>query len=158
MAFCAEKECIYILTQTHTHTHTHSHPGSLAERTRLRIRQHFPTTPRKLQDFSPLLSSPPYHDLCRINRQKDQVLHAPPGSRPSPSSLLVPLNCKRIRERASATEHLEFTTAQNEKLQNASRRVKRVGRQPREPETSQRLVQASQQSDIRNPRPLRVLR
>lgn len=138
---------VHIHSHTDTDTHTRTHSGSLAQRTRLRIRQHFPTTPRKLQDFSPLLFSPFYHDLCRINRQKDQVLHAPPGSSlsPAPASSLFPLNCKRIRESASATEHLEFTTAQNEKLQNASRRVKRVRvrvrRQPREPETSP--VQAS---------------
>lgn len=139
-------------TFPHRHRHTRTHTGSLAQRTRLRIRQHFPTTPRKLQDFSPLLFSPFYHDLCRINRQKDQVLHAPPGSSlsPAPASSLVPLNCKRIRESASATEHLEFTTAQNEKLQNASRRVKRVRvrvrRQPREPEPETSPVQASQPS------------
>lgn len=129
----------------HSHTDTYTHTHSLTPRQS--GRENTPANSAALSNNAPqvarLFSSPPYRDLCRINRQKDQVLHAPPGSSPSPSSLLVPLNCKRIRERASATEHLEFTTAQNEKLQNASRRVKRVGRQPREPETSQRSKPAS---------------
>lgn len=89
MAFCAEKECIYILTQTDTHTQAVWHSEHACE-----FGSTFQQRPASCKTF--LLPFPlfPFHDLCRINRQKDQVLHAPPGSSLSPSPSLVPCPAK----------------------------------------------------------------
>lgn len=86
-----QKKSAYTFPHRQTHTHTLRQSGTANTPANSAALSN--NAPQVARLFSPSLLFP-FLDLCRINRQKDQVLHAPPGSSLSPSPSLVPCPAK----------------------------------------------------------------